>query len=271
MDNGLAQLEQAEQTFLQWITSDDLVAVAVVSAFWIAVIFVIALIVDRAAVKLLKKLLYRDAIPLAGAKIVINVTRFFIWFSAVGVTLDLVFGLDVAAIITAMGIGGIAISLGCQDTLSNLIGGFQVSLGGVIDIGDRVEISGREGVVEDCNWRHMVIRDYSDNSIKIPNSMINNSVLIVRPDHVYADVPILVRYEHVTDGRTLDDRISEIEGELREAVSEVAEVIEGPTFRFSNMTDFGYQGTVTFKVKPDVKASLVKDVVIRRIADLGQR
>lgn len=43
------------------------------------------------------------------------------------VMLSTCFGIDVSAAITALGIGGIAISLGFQDTISNLIGGVQVS------------------------------------------------------------------------------------------------------------------------------------------------
>ena len=40
----------------------------------------------------------------------------------------------------ALGIGGIAISLGFQDTLSNLIGGLQVSLLRIIKPGDNIEV-----------------------------------------------------------------------------------------------------------------------------------
>ena len=49
------------------------------------------------------------------------------------------YGVDVSAAITALGIGGIAISLGFQDTIANLIGGLQVSLLRIIKPGDNIE------------------------------------------------------------------------------------------------------------------------------------
>ncbi len=269
LDDRMMFLVSVEQGILEWLVSDDPIAAALVSAIWIVVIVAVAIVVSYVLVKVLRKLLYRDSIPLVGAKTVINLVRFFVWFSAFGLALDLVFGIDVAALITALGIGGIAISLGCQDTLLNLIGGIQISMQRLIDIGDRIEIEGREGVVEDCNWRHMLVCDYSGNFIKIPNSMINNSILITRPEYVYAEAPILVRYEHVGEGRTLDDFASELGEELREAVEEVSHVQKGPTFRFTGMTDFGYQGVVSFSVEAGVTPSVVKDAVIRRIARLG--
>ena len=59
------------------------------------------------------------------------------------------FRVDVSAAITALGIGGIAISLGFQDTLSNLIGGLQVSLLRIIKPGDNIEVGSSTGVVKD--------------------------------------------------------------------------------------------------------------------------
>lgn len=268
-ETTVEQISEVKQTIWQWLTSDDMLAVFIVSVFWIAVIAIVAVIVDKAASKFLRKVLYRDQIPLSGAKIIINVIRFCIWFAAVGFVLDTVFNVDVGGIVTALGIGGIAISLGCQDTLSNLISGVQVSLQGIIDIGDRVEISGREGVVEDCNWRHMIIRDSDGDAICVPNSVINTTSLVHKADFVLVETSVLLRYEHVGEGKTLDDFVEEIRPSISQAVSELAEVVEGPIFRFTSMTDFGYQGTVIFKLKPGSLAPVVKDAIIRQIAQLG--
>ena len=50
-------------------------------------------------------------------------------------------------------------SLGFQDTLSNLIGGLQVSLLRIIKPGDNIEVGSATGVVKDITWRHTTIRN----------------------------------------------------------------------------------------------------------------
>ena len=52
------------------------------------------------------------------------------------------FGVDVTALVTALGIGGLAISLAAQDTLSNMISGIMLLMDQPFRIGDRIEIQG---------------------------------------------------------------------------------------------------------------------------------
>ena len=67
------------------------------------------------------------------------------------------FGINPNALVTALGVGGVALSLGLQDTLSNLIGGIQMTLMGVVRPGDNIEIGSETGVVTDVGLRHTTI------------------------------------------------------------------------------------------------------------------
>ena len=64
------------------------------------------------------------------------------------------FGVAITPMLTAMGIGGIAIALGLQDTLSNIFAGIYIIWAGRMQIGDYIKLStGEEGYVHDIAWR----------------------------------------------------------------------------------------------------------------------
>lgn len=82
-------------------------------------------------------------------------------------------GVSITPMLTALGVGGLAVALALQDTLSNLFAGFYVSLAGQIRIGDYVRLdSGEEGYVTDITWRSTTIRALANNLIIVPNAKL---------------------------------------------------------------------------------------------------
>ena len=68
--------------------------------------------------------------------------------------LKVVFNTSLTPVLTAFGVGGLAVALALQDTLSNLFAGFYVSISHLVRIGDYIKLSsGEEGYVADINWR----------------------------------------------------------------------------------------------------------------------
>jgi small-conductance mechanosensitive channel len=87
-----------------------------------------------------------------------------------------VMGIEVTPILTALGVGGLAVALALQDTLANLFAGFYISLARQIRLGDYIKLStGEEGYVTDISWRATAIRALSNNMIIIPNSKLGQS------------------------------------------------------------------------------------------------
>jgi len=87
-------------------------------------------------------------------------------------------GISVTPVLTTVGIGGLAVALGLQETVANLFAGIQVTLAGNIRIGDFVRLeSGEEGYVEDIAWRAARIRTLPNNSVLIPNNRLAQSVV----------------------------------------------------------------------------------------------
>jgi len=76
-------------------------------------------------------------------------------------------------ILTALGVGGLAVALALQDTLSNLFAGFYVAVAGHIRLGDYIKLNtGEEGYVTDIGWRSTIIRALQYNLVIIPNSKL---------------------------------------------------------------------------------------------------
>jgi small-conductance mechanosensitive channel len=88
------------------------------------------------------------------------------------------FGVSITPILTAFGVGGLAVALALQDTLSNLFAGFYVSVAGQVRLGDYIKLNtGEEGYVTDISWRSTTIRALSNNMIIIPNAKLAQAIV----------------------------------------------------------------------------------------------
>lgn len=80
---------------------------------------------------------------------------------------------------TTLGIGGVAIALALQDTLSNFFAGLYLRLDNPVQIGDYVLMEGsQEGFVRDLGWRSTRMQTFANTTVIIPNSKLATTVLI---------------------------------------------------------------------------------------------
>jgi small-conductance mechanosensitive channel len=88
------------------------------------------------------------------------------------------FGVSVTPILTAFGVGGLAVALALQDTLANLFAGLYVSVAGQVRLGDYIKLNtGEEGYVTDISWRSTAIRALGNNLIIVPNAKLAQAVV----------------------------------------------------------------------------------------------
>lgn len=88
------------------------------------------------------------------------------------------FGVAIAPLVTALGVGGIAVALALQPTLSNLFSGLQLIASGKINIGDFVQLEGgQKGFIRDITWRNTTIETAQNNVIVVPNSKMADSII----------------------------------------------------------------------------------------------
>jgi MscS family membrane protein len=89
------------------------------------------------------------------------------------------FNYDIFSVVTALGIGSLAIGLAAKDTLANMISGFTLMLDQPFRIGDRIQLAGGQvGDVADIGLRSTKIRTLDNQLLIIPNSDLCNTMLI---------------------------------------------------------------------------------------------
>jgi MscS family membrane protein len=83
---------------------------------------------------------------------------------------------DVTAVLTGLGIGGLAFALGAQDSLKNLFGSFTLIADRPFVVGESVKIGNQEvGVVEVVGLRSTRIRTAEDTLLIVPNSSLTST------------------------------------------------------------------------------------------------
>ena len=142
---------------------------------FLAIVVLIAIIIDKALRAWYAR--FSTVRRCRTPSIFVNILRVVVWVLAVATVLQPVFGVNPTTLFTALGIGGLAVSLGLKDTIANVIGGFGLMLGHVIQPGDYVSVSGTKGVVKDINWRQTIVRERNGNEMVIPNSILNTASL----------------------------------------------------------------------------------------------
>ncbi|MBI5642163.1 MAG: mechanosensitive ion channel family protein [Deltaproteobacteria bacterium] len=87
-------------------------------------------------------------------------------------------GISITPILTALGVGGLAVALALQDTLSNVFAGVHILIEQPVRVGDYVRLNtGEEGYINDIGWRTTRIRQLSNNIVIIPNNKLAQSTI----------------------------------------------------------------------------------------------
>ena len=225
---------------------------------WAVILAIGTAVAAKVVSKTLNHLLNRDDNPLPASSIFINIARAVIWMIGGSFILDNCFGINANALVAALGVGGIAISLGFQDTLSNLIGGMQVTFMGLIK-----PVS---GVVQDITWRHTTIEDACGQTIIVPNSNISKNTLVHLMPFGRVAVPVAVK--DTSKWASLDALADELTDATKAAVLPISGFDKEPYVLFSEIGDFGIKGKIIFIVSDDSTTFTAADACIRAIAPI---
>ena len=142
--------------------------VFVINAIWFLVDLIDS-ILDRAYKRSKEKYGNESSLDINLVKTIKKIVSFVLWFLALIWSLELL-GVDIAALVTTLGIGGVAVALAAQETVKNLIGGLTILSDKTLRIGDRILANGIDGFVEDIGLRTTKIRALDNRIISIPNS-----------------------------------------------------------------------------------------------------
>ena len=229
------------------------------------VTLVVAVLIALAVQRLVLRLMHRalGASDLPSASIFINIVRALIWALALLSVMRPVFGVDPAGFVAALGVVSLAVSLGMQDTIANIISGISLMVSKSVQPGDFITVNGITGEVTDVTWRSTTVRMRGGAEEVIPNSVLSKTALTRITDWSvgYCGVPIAV-----VPGADLDAVAREC---CEVATRELADLLD-PAFEtdvvFSAFTAYGTQGEVRLHVRPDVVFSTAQDRLARALS-----
>ncbi len=175
-------------------------------------------------------------------------------------------GISITPVLTTLGIGGLAVALALQDTLSNLFAGMYIALDNQIKVGDYIKLdSGEEGYVEDIGWRLTKIRQLPNNMVLVPNSKLAQAK-IINYELPSSDLAVLVQVGvHYNSDLELVERIT------CEVGKEVMQTVPGgvpefdPFIRYHTFGDFSINFTVILRAKTFVDRYLITHEFIKRL------
>jgi len=194
-----------------------------------------------------------------------NITRGVIFALGLLIILQSL-GISITPLITALGIGGLAVALALQPTLSNLFAGLQIIVSKQLEPGDWVELdTGAKGFVVDISWRNTTIQELPNNLIVIPNAKLADSVItnFSRPQKQMAVI--------MEVGVSYDSDLAKVERVTREVAKQVVKEVQGgasefePLIRYHTFADFSINFSVILRVKDFVSKYLVRHEFIKAL------
>jgi small-conductance mechanosensitive channel len=175
-------------------------------------------------------------------------------------------GVSITPLITALGVGGLAVALALQDTLANLFAGLHILLSRQVQTGDFVRLdSGQEGIVQDVTWRYTSIRQPGSGLLVVPNAKLAATITtnFTRPDtKVAVKVGLSVGY---------DSDLDHVEREAADVAREVMRDVDGgvhdaePVIRFQKLGVATIQFTAELTARDVASQGLVKHEFIKHL------
>jgi small-conductance mechanosensitive channel len=163
----------------------------------VILIFLVTLAIGRIAAGLVTLYSKSSKTALPESSIIPNITKLFVILIGLLIIMQYL-GVSITPILTALGVGGLAVALALQETLSNLFSGIHIIVTGQIKLGDYIKLeTGEEGHVVDITWRNSTIRTILNNLVIIPNSKLASTIITnysLPAQEVSVMVPVGVSY-----------------------------------------------------------------------------
>ncbi len=119
-------------------------------------------------------------------------------------------GFTPGQLMSALGIGSVAIGFAFKDIFQNLLSGILILLGEPFQIGDDIIVSGMEGTVEDIQIRATYLRSPDGRRIVIPNATVYTSPVTVNTAYQRRRCEFLVGIGYEDDVQKAKDIVMQI-------------------------------------------------------------
>lgn len=235
-------------------------------AIYVIVIISVTITLANLAGRVFRDYLQKTELPIPSTGLAYGILKGSILVAGFLIVLSFL-GISIAPLLTALGVGGLAVALALQDTLANLFAGLHILMEKSVRVGDFIRLeNGQEGYVEDITWRTTRVRMLPNNMVVIPNSKLAQSVVTnyyLPEKRMALLVPVGVSY--ASD----PDRIESIlVDEAGKSVGEVAGLLGDPAPFVRFIPGFGDSSldfTLICQVEEFVDQYLVQHELRKRI------
>jgi len=199
-------------------------------------------------------------------RLVQRVTIILVYVGGLLVLLDYL-GISISPMIAGLGIGGLAIALALQSTLSNFFAGTQIVSDRVVQVGDYIELDNGDvrGYVTEIGWRSTRILTTFNNLVIIPNSRLSDSVIT----NYYG--PSMELAVIVYCGVSYSSNLAHVEeialGVTREVINELDEAVKTfePWFGYEEFGESNVNFWIWLQAKDRIASFRVKSELIKRL------
>ncbi|MGQ9664247.1 MAG: mechanosensitive ion channel family protein [bacterium] len=228
-------------------------------------IFSITMVIANIAVRFVNLFFGKIKEVIPRTTIFTSITRVFVLLIGILIILNAL-GISIAPILAGLGIGGLAVALALQDTLSNLFAGLQIIISRQLKPGDYVQLSsGEEGYVVDIAWRSTTIRELFNNLIIIPNAKLAQTIVknYYLPEKGMA-VLVQVGVSYDSDLEKVERVVLDVAKETMKNVPGAAKDFE-PFIRYHTFGDFSINFSVILRCEEFANQYLLKHEFIKRL------
>jgi MscS family membrane protein len=108
---------------------------------------------------------------------IIEIAKIITYIFALIIVMGNVFEVNITALATGLGIGGLALAMASKESLENLLGSFTIFFDQPFTVGDIVTVGAVTGVVEKVGFRSTRIRTFDKSLVTVPNKKMIDAEL----------------------------------------------------------------------------------------------
>ncbi|MCK4428840.1 MAG: mechanosensitive ion channel family protein, partial [Candidatus Aenigmarchaeota archaeon] len=250
---------------LKTLSIISLYTIEIDQLFFVGIVFIVSYIISKILsifisdhLKVQKKF---EKTP----QLITKIISIIVYLVAIVIVLEY-FNVEITPLVAGLGVGGLAIGLALQSTLSNFFAGVHIITDKPIKVGDFIEIEGSiSGFVEDIGWRSTRIRTLPNTLVIVPNSKLAESVIINN------SLPVLEMSVKLTCGVAYDSDLDKVEKVTIDVAKKVLKTVPGaikdfkPFIRFNNFGDSNIDFSIILRVEKPTAKYLVTHEFIKAL------
>lgn len=231
---------------------------------FVLIVLLVARFLSKAAIKIINVKLKKEE---NAVSLVDNIVNAAVYIMAILIVLSH-FDIAITPILTAMGVGGMAVAFGLQETLQNIFAGLWLIAAKQLQAGDYILLTGdQKGKVTDITWRYTTVQTLLGNLMVIPNKTLANAIVTnynLPQEDITIQIPIGVSYD--SDLEQVERVTLEVANEVMHHMSEYSSI--PPRVVFHTFADSSIQFDILihsarFDMQLELKHRFIKALTAR--------